>query len=178
MSNSLTDNYTNQSTLSYLASQSRHLTQCILNRKQRQRLHSSSRGRKRLQDTNNISKRKRNIIRNSFLNDTHSLNPSDSDESSTTNYFNLNNSISLSNLFDNETNILGNFPGIIDERRYCFCNERSYGDMIACDNPNCCREWFHYSCVGIIIPPKGKWFCTDCAQIVQQKLQISTIKRA
>jgi len=172
MSNSLTDDYTNQSTLSYLASQSRCLTQSILNRKQHQRLHSSSRGRKRLQDTNNISKRKGTIIRNSFLNNNHSLNPSDSDESSTNNY------ILLSNKFDNETNILGNFPGTIDERRYCFCNEMSYGDMIACDNPNCCREWFHYSCVGIITPPKGKWFCTDCAQIVQQKLQISTIKRA
>jgi len=141
------------------------LKPCILNRKQHQHLHSSSRSRKRLQHTNHISQRKGNILHNSFLIDSDYLNLSDIDESS------INNSISLSNIFDDETNVLSNSTGqiteTIDERRYCFCNEMSYGDMIACDNPNCCREWFHYSCVGIIIPPKGKWFCADCAQIVQ-----------
>jgi hypothetical protein len=52
--------------------------------------------------------------------------------------------------------------------------------MIACDNPNCRREWFHYPCVGIVTPPKGKWFCAECAQIQQQQQQsqISTTKRA
>jgi len=170
MSNTFTDDYTN----GYLVSQTRRLstglTPCkLINRKQHRRFHSSSRGRKRLQGANNINKRKRSLISNSFLID---LNQSDSDEFITNNYFNLNNSLPLSNLFDNETNnILSNFPEqTIDERRYCFCNEMSYGDMIACDNQNCSREWFHYSCVGIIIPPKGKWFCADCAQIVQQNV--------
>ncbi len=150
----------------------------MLNRKQHQRLHSSSRGRKRLQDANNIGKRKRSLIPSSFLTDYQYLNPSDSDDDSSTNtYLNFNNSISFTSLFDDETNLNGQLTETIDQRRYCFCNEMSYGDMIACDHRNCRREWFHYSCVGIITPPKGKWFCADCAQIVQQKLQISNTKR-
>lgn len=28
-----------------------------------------------------------------------------------------------------------------DERRYCFCNNVSYGDMIGCDDEDCEREW-------------------------------------
>ena len=237
---SLTDDYSNQSTLSYLiSSQSRRLSSgkkfssrissrsflclsgllppnssSIFNRKQpSQRLlpPSSSRGRKRLQgisSANNIGKhRKRSVNRNPFLNDSyqshplhHILPPSDSDESSsasnlqstnpsTNDYFQLNNQTSSLNLFDDETNgsfdatnVLNTFPGqAIDERRYCFCNEMSYGDMIACDNPTCRREWFHYPCVGIVTPPKGKWFCTECMQLQQQQQlqsQISTTKRA
>jgi hypothetical protein len=242
MSSSLTDDYTNQSTLSYLiSSQSRRSStgniykktkndiifflcfslgllpsnsSSLFNRKQNpQRLLStSSRGRKRLQgisSTNNIGKyRKRSATRNPFLNDSyqshplhHILPPSDSDESSstsnlqsnnlsTTDYFQLNNQTSSLNLFDDETNggfdstnVLTNFSGqAIDERRYCFCNEMSYGDMIACDNPTCRREWFHYPCVGIVTPPKGKWFCLECTQLQQQQSQsqsqIPTTKRA
>ncbi len=55
--------------------------------------------------------------------------------------------------------------------------------MIACDNPTCRREWFHYPCVGIVTPPKGKWFCAECTQMQQQQQQqsqsqIPTTKRA
>ncbi|CAF1403496.1 unnamed protein product [Rotaria sordida] len=229
MSSTLTDDYTNQSTLSYLmSSQSRRLSTSLhpsnssssFTRKQNpQRILSnsstSSRGRKRLQgisSTSNIGKhRKRSMTRNPFLNESyqshplhHILPPSDSDESSsasnlqsnntttttttTTDYFQINNQTASPNLFDDETNgdfdstnVLSNFPGqAIDERRYCFCNEMSYGDMIACDNPTCRREWFHYPCVGIVTPPKGKWFCAECTQMQQQQQQsqISTIKRA
>ena len=215
MSSALNDDYTNQSTLSYLmSSQSRRLSNASLfNRKQApQRLLShpsgSSRGRKRLQgisSNNNVGKhRKRSGTRNPFLNESyqshpmhHILPPSDSDESSsasnlqsnhpTTDYFQLHQQTSSPNLFDDETNggfdpshVLSSFPGqAIDERRYCFCNEMSYGDMIACDNPACRREWFHYPCVGIITPPKGKWYCSDCVQQQQlQQPQISTTKRA
>ena len=28
-----------------------------------------------------------------------------------------------------------------DERKYCFCDRVSYGEMIGCDEPNCEREW-------------------------------------
>ena len=28
-----------------------------------------------------------------------------------------------------------------DERKYCFCDRVSYGEMIGCDDPNCEREW-------------------------------------
>jgi hypothetical protein len=50
-----------------------------------------------------------------------------------------------------------------DEPRYCYCNEVSYGNMIACDNDDCPREWFHLGCVHLEKPPTGraKWFCSD-----------------
>lgn len=28
-----------------------------------------------------------------------------------------------------------------DERKYCFCDRVSYGEMIGCDDSNCEREW-------------------------------------
>ncbi|KAK3925070.1 Inhibitor of growth protein 3 [Frankliniella fusca] len=46
-----------------------------------------------------------------------------------------------------------------NEPRYCLCNQVSYGDMVACDNEDCPFEWFHYACVNITAPPKGKWDC-------------------
>jgi hypothetical protein len=45
------------------------------------------------------------------------------------------------------------------EPRYCYCNEISFGEMVACDNDACPREWFHLSCVGLTKPPgkNGEW---------------------
>jgi PIN domain nuclease of toxin-antitoxin system len=51
-----------------------------------------------------------------------------------------------------------------DEERYCLCNQVSYGEMVACDNSDCPIEWFHYGCVGITEPPKGKWYCPRCSE--------------
>ncbi|KAI8344126.1 hypothetical protein BC941DRAFT_365302 [Chlamydoabsidia padenii] len=53
---------------------------------------------------------------------------------------------------------------IIDpnEPKYCYCNQVSFGDMVACDGDNCEKEWFHYACVGLTETPPGKWFCKDC----------------
>lgn len=50
-----------------------------------------------------------------------------------------------------------------DEPRYCYCNQVSYGNMVACDNEECPREWFHLPCVNLEKPPVGrtKWFCSD-----------------
>ncbi|XP_053960188.1 inhibitor of growth protein 3-like [Anastrepha ludens] len=45
---------------------------------------------------------------------------------------------------------------------YCICNKISYGRMIACNNRTCPYEWFHFPCVGIKRPPKGKWYCPLC----------------
>ncbi|XAR48889.1 hypothetical protein NMG60_11031865 [Bertholletia excelsa] len=50
-----------------------------------------------------------------------------------------------------------------NEPTYCFCNQVSYGEMVACDNPDCKIEWFHYGCVGLREQPKGKWYCSECA---------------
>lgn len=64
------------------------------------------------------------------------------------------------------------------EPRYCYCNEISFGEMVACDNDACPREWFHLSCVGLTKPPgkNGKScfetikaqrkFLTDYSQMV------------
>ncbi|PLN81442.1 hypothetical protein BDW42DRAFT_169085 [Aspergillus taichungensis] len=50
------------------------------------------------------------------------------------------------------------------EPRYCYCNEISFGEMVACDNDACPREWFHLSCVGLNKPPgkNVKWYCNEC----------------
>lgn len=51
-----------------------------------------------------------------------------------------------------------------DTTLYCFCKERSYGEMIGCDNANCAIQWFHMDCVGLKppVPAQMKWFCSDC----------------
>lgn len=73
------------------------------------------------------------------------------------------------------------------EPRYCYCNQVSFGEMVACDNDACPTEWFHLSCVGLTKPPGRngkvfflsvaldilvqwligflvKWFCTECKE--------------
>lgn len=52
-----------------------------------------------------------------------------------------------------------------DNSLYCICNHKSYGDMIACDNDNCARSWFHYGCVGIKQQPVGEWLCPECIKL-------------
>ena len=51
-----------------------------------------------------------------------------------------------------------------DEQKYCYCNQVSYGEMIACDNDDCDIEWFHYDCVGLKMLPKGKYYCDEFLQ--------------
>ena len=47
---------------------------------------------------------------------------------------------------------------------YCYCRQgEDERPMIACDNPNCPYQWFHFECVGLSKPPKTKfWYCPDC----------------
>ena len=45
---------------------------------------------------------------------------------------------------------------------WCICGGPEEGEMIACDNPGCVTEWFHFECVGLISAPFGKWFCQNC----------------
>ncbi|KAK1413674.1 hypothetical protein QVD17_35450 [Tagetes erecta] len=56
-----------------------------------------------------------------------------------------------------------------NEPTYCFCNQVSYGEMVACDNPDCKIEWFHYGCVGLKEQPKGKWYCSDCSGLQKRR---------
>lgn len=52
----------------------------------------------------------------------------------------------------------------MEDQRYCFCNNVSYGDMIGCDDDDCEREWFHLECVGLSKPPQGTWYCDACLE--------------
>ena len=46
---------------------------------------------------------------------------------------------------------------------WCLCGGPESGNVIACDNPGCPIEWFHFECVGLVDAPSGKWLCTECA---------------
>lgn len=64
-----------------------------------------------------------------------------------------------------------------DTELYCFCKQKSFGDMIACDNEKCTNgEWFHYKCVGLLNRVEAlrytteKWYCSEfCRAAVAQK---------
>ncbi|CAO3622592.1 unnamed protein product [Mucor fragilis] len=49
-----------------------------------------------------------------------------------------------------------------NEPLYCYCQQVSYGEMVACDNTDCEIEWFHLACVDLKTVPKGKWYCSNC----------------
>ena len=51
--------------------------------------------------------------------------------------------------------------------KWCYCQGEEFGEMIACDNSQCCIQWFHTQCLHISRIPKGKWYCPDC----QKKLK-------
>ena len=53
----------------------------------------------------------------------------------------------------------------VNNKVYCYCGKGEYGEMIACDNPSCTLEWFHYNCVGITRNPKGNWYCDNCKSL-------------
>ncbi|KAG2177254.1 hypothetical protein INT43_007911, partial [Umbelopsis isabellina] len=58
-----------------------------------------------------------------------------------------------------------------NEPVYCFCRQVSYGEMVACDNDECEIEWFHLPCVKLTTVPRGKWYCDNCAPLMQSKLK-------
>ncbi|KAI0346904.1 hypothetical protein BDW22DRAFT_1410872 [Trametopsis cervina] len=51
-----------------------------------------------------------------------------------------------------------------DKELYCFCRKLSYGEMIACDNPDCRFQWFHLPCVNLKPPLPDQWYCDDCIE--------------
>ncbi|TXT13352.1 hypothetical protein VHUM_00719 [Vanrija humicola] len=51
-----------------------------------------------------------------------------------------------------------------DDAIYCFCQQKSYGEMIGCDNDKCQFEWFHVKCVNINGQLPDTWYCPDCVQ--------------
>lgn len=62
----------------------------------------------------------------------------------------------------NPTSMDLDLPVDPNEPTYCICDQVSYGEMVACDNPDCKIEWFHFGCVGVKEQPKGAWYCSDC----------------
>jgi len=58
-----------------------------------------------------------------------------------------------------------------NEPTYCVCKRVSFGEMVGCDNADCKIEWFHFECVGLTNPPKGKWMCPDCTAFKKQHFQ-------
>jgi len=44
---------------------------------------------------------------------------------------------------------IGEGDGEGDDRTYCFCDRISYGEMIACDDVNCEREWVRCICLSL-----------------------------
>ncbi|KXT04284.1 hypothetical protein AC578_7945 [Pseudocercospora eumusae] len=59
-----------------------------------------------------------------------------------------------------------------DEPLYCICRKAEHGLMVACDNADCDKQWFHYACVGLTEEPRGEWLCTDCSTKPRSKLRI------
>ena len=44
---------------------------------------------------------------------------------------------------------------------WCLCGGPESGNTIACDNPDCPIEWFHFEYVRLVDAPSGKWLCTE-----------------
>jgi len=61
-----------------------------------------------------------------------------------------------------------------DPTLYCTCRQKSHGDMVACDGKHCPYEWFHYTCVGISAPPKGKWLCSSCSASMRRSESVDS----
>ncbi|TIA87708.1 hypothetical protein E3P99_03014 [Wallemia hederae] len=57
-----------------------------------------------------------------------------------------------------------------DDAAYCYCQKKSYGNMIGCENDDCPIQWFHFGCVNIKPPEPDVWFCSEC----KSKLGLNT----
>lgn len=68
-----------------------------------------------------------------------------------------------------------------DDTRYCFCQQQSYGEMVACENDDCKYQWFHTGCIGMKKVPEEDedWYCPDCRNKpeILEKVRIKNIKK-
>ncbi|XP_072165986.1 uncharacterized protein [Diadema setosum] len=75
----------------------------------------------------------------------------------------------------------GCFFNVVErERRLGICpcgRANSYDAMIACDNPRCTVEWYHFTCVGVTKVPKDEWFCPFCSEEAAEVLRRKNEKR-
>ncbi|KAI9250250.1 hypothetical protein BDA99DRAFT_523263 [Phascolomyces articulosus] len=68
-----------------------------------------------------------------------------------------------------KTAVPADLPIDPNEPLYCYCQQVSYGEMVACDNTDCEIEWFHLACVDLKTVPKGKWYCNNCVSKMKGK---------
>jgi len=59
----------------------------------------------------------------------------------------------------------------IDDTKYCYCQDVSHGDMIACDNADCPYQWVHLGCADLTEAPEGDWLCKDCKRLPKEKIR-------
>nr|XP_054760281.1 uncharacterized protein LOC129266454 isoform X2 [Lytechinus pictus] len=75
----------------------------------------------------------------------------------------------------------GCFFNVVDKSSrlgVCPCGRaNSYDAMIACDNPKCEVEWYHFTCVGVTKVPKDEWFCPFCSKEAAEALRLKKERR-
>ena len=66
-----------------------------------------------------------------------------------------------------------------DENRYCFCNEKSYGEMVGCENDDCKYQWFHTGCLHMKkVPDEDEvWYCPECREKPEIKAKIQKLEK-
>lgn len=69
----------------------------------------------------------------------------------------------------NKMDLATKFPMVVkvkdntkDNKLYCTCMNKAYGNMIRCNNEGCEIGWYHYKCVGFMKTPKQAWVCSRC----------------
>ena len=62
-----------------------------------------------------------------------------------------------------------------NEPKYCYCNDVSYGEMVACDNEACEREWFHLKCAGLTRAPDENSESFPLLLLLKQVMRMSFV---
>lgn len=125
-----------------------------------------------VQNTNSSNKRpKRNVtelsttLNKSLVMNAHSDGKSSTNQNKVKNTSNKKSNVKpakIRKLVSGSESCDGDVRGDDLEPTYCICEQKSYGDMIACDNYLCPLEWCHFECVSVSGKPKGKWYCPFC----------------
>lgn len=66
-----------------------------------------------------------------------------------------------------------------DDKHYCYCNQRSYGEMVACENDDCKYQWFHTGCLNMKkVPDEDEdWYCPTCRVLPEIKDKLGKPKK-
>ena len=53
------------------------------------------------------------------------------------------------------------------DEKFCYCQQREYGELVGCDKQNCV---YHMECLKLkTLPRSSKWYCPDCRKLNQKK---------